>query len=326
MKTWIDFDGASVHAMVYAIPATDGPDSVEGMLIEGPQGWGEFSPPEGCDDRRAARWLTAAIEVGTVGWPDPLRGRVPVSVTVPAVPAPRAYQIVTAAGCRSAAVRVAESAGSPAEDVDRIAAVREALGPGAAIRCDAGGGWSVETAMAVLPVLDRAAGGLTVVVDPCPTTAENAEVRRRSGIRIGARRAIRDATDPRALDLRDSADVAFLGAAALGGVRRAMRIAEIVGLPCAVAADPRSSVAMAGELALAGVLPDSGLAHELDGVARLAGDVVSPARSLIPADGMLPVAPMPPAPDPDRLHRFTQHAPERVARWRSRLAGAQRYI
>ncbi|TXI42875.1 MAG: hypothetical protein E6Q56_00745 [Mycobacterium sp.] len=120
--------------------------------------------------------------------------------------------------------------------------------------------------------------------------------------------------------------MAFLGAAALGGVRRAMRIAEIVGLPCAVAADPRSSVAMAGELALAGVLPDSGLAHELDGVARLAGDVVSPARSLIPADGMLPVAPMPPAPDPDRLHRFTQHAPERVARWRSRLAGAQRYI
>lgn len=322
MKTWIDFDGASV----YAIPVTDGPDIVEGMLIEGPQGWGEFSPPEEYDDRRAARWLTAAIEVGTVGWPDPLRGRVPIAVTVPAVPAPRAHQIVTASGCRSAAVRLAESAGSPAEDIDRLAAVREALGPGGAIRCNAGGGWTVEAATAVLPVLHDAAGGLDLVVDPCPTTAENAEVRRRSGIRIGAHRAIREAPDPRALDLRDAADVAILGAAALGGVRRAMRIADIVGLPCVVAADPRSSIAMAGELALAGVLPDSGLAHELGGVARLSGDVVSAARSLIPADGMLPVAPMPPAPDPDRLHRFTQHAPERVVRWRDRLTGAQRYI
>lgn len=175
-------------------------------------------------------------------------------------------------------------------------------------------------------MLHDAAGGLDLVVDPCPTTAENAEVRRRSGIRIGAHRAIREAPDPRALDLRDAADVAILGAAALGGVRRAMRIADIVGLPCVVAADPRSSIAMAGELALAGVLPDSGLAHELGGVARLSGDVVSAARSLIPADGMLPVAPMPPAPDPDRLHRFTQHAPERVVRWRDRLTGAQRYI
>ena len=62
----------------------------EGMLIEGPQGWGEFSPPAGVAGEQAARWLTAAIEAGIVGWPDPLRGRVPVAVIVPAVsPEPR---------------------------------------------------------------------------------------------------------------------------------------------------------------------------------------------------------------------------------------------
>ena len=322
MKTWIDFDGA----LIYAIPGIDGADGCEGMLIEGPQGWGEFSPPEGCDDRQAARWLTAAIEVGTVGWPDPLCGRVPIAVTVPAVSADRARQIVLASGCRSAAVRVADPAGSLAEDVDRLAAVREALGPGAGIRCDAGGTWSVETALAMLPVLDRAAAGLEFVVDPCRTPAETGEVRRRSGIRIGVRRVIRDAHDPRALDLSGAADVAVLGAAALGGVRRAMRIAEIVGLPCVVAGDPRGSIATAGELALAGVLEDSGFTHELGGVAMLAGDVVSPARSLIPVDGLLPVAPMPPAPDPDRLGRYALRAPDRVARWRDRLTGAQRHI
>ena len=74
MKTWIDFDAAPV----FAIPLTDGGEICEGMLLEGPQGWGEFSAPRHLDERRAARWLTAAIEVGTVGWPDPVRGRVPV--------------------------------------------------------------------------------------------------------------------------------------------------------------------------------------------------------------------------------------------------------
>ena len=90
MKTWIDFDDAPV----FAIPLTDGPGLCEGMLIEGPQGWGEFSPPADLDAVAAARWLTAAIEVGTVGWPDPVRGRVPVAVTVPAVTPERARDIV----------------------------------------------------------------------------------------------------------------------------------------------------------------------------------------------------------------------------------------
>ncbi|MCB0926097.1 MAG: O-succinylbenzoate synthase [Mycobacterium sp.] len=322
MKTWIDFDGA----LGYAIPVVDSSDACEGMLIEGPQGWGEFSPPPGCHDSRAARWLTAAIEAGTVGWPDPRRGRVLIAVTVPAVVADRARQIVIASGCSSAAVGVAGAAGTPAEDLDRLAAVREVLGPAGAIRCDAAGGWSVETALGMLPALDDAAGGLEFVVDPCRSVAENRELRSRSGFRVGIHRAICGAPDPRVLDLRGAADVAVLGAAALGGVRRALRIAELIGLPCVVAGHPRSSIATAADLALAGVLPDCGFAHEVGGVMMLAGDVVSTARSLIPADGWLPVAPMPAAPDPGQMTRFDMHEPGRLAWWRGRLAAAQRHI
>ena len=43
MKTLIDFETAAV----FAIPMLDvaGHETVrEGMLVEGPQGWGEFSP------------------------------------------------------------------------------------------------------------------------------------------------------------------------------------------------------------------------------------------------------------------------------------------
>ena len=66
MKTLIDFDGA----LVVAIPVQGGfgeSSPRECMLLEGPQGWGEFSPPQDATDRQAARWLTAAVEPGTVG-------------------------------------------------------------------------------------------------------------------------------------------------------------------------------------------------------------------------------------------------------------------
>lgn len=322
MKTWIDFDGA----LVYAIPAADGSAVYEGMLIEGPQGWGEFSPPPDCDEHRAARWLTAAIEVGTVGWPDPARGRVPIAVTVPAVDPERARVLVTASGCRSAAVQLAAAPGSLAGDAHLLEAVRDALGPGGVIRCDAGGRWDVDTAVAALPVLDRAAGGLEFVEDPCRAVTDIAEVRRRVQIRVAVGRALRDAEDPRGLDVRAAADVALPAAGALGGVRRALRIIETVALPCAVTAEPRSSIATAGDLALAGVLPDDGFAHELGGVALLAGDVVSAARSLVCDDGFLPVAPMPPGPDRANCESFQLTDSDRLEWWRNRLRAVQRLI
>lgn len=68
---------------MYAIPTAGGPRY--GVLVEGPQGWGEFSPPPDASDELAARWLTAAMEPSTVGWPDALRGRVPVDADRPLV-------------------------------------------------------------------------------------------------------------------------------------------------------------------------------------------------------------------------------------------------
>lgn len=68
---------------MFALPADGGPRY--GVLVEGPQGWGEFSPPPAASDELAARWLTAAMEPSTVGWPDLLRGRVPVDAARPTV-------------------------------------------------------------------------------------------------------------------------------------------------------------------------------------------------------------------------------------------------
>ncbi|HPX37775.1 MAG TPA: enolase C-terminal domain-like protein [Mycobacterium sp.] len=321
MKTWIDFD----HAPIVAIPLTDELDGCrvyQGMLVEGPQGWGEFSAPRDCDDVRAARWLTAAIEVGTVGWPDPVRGRIPVSVSVPAVDPMRARQIVAESGCQSAAVRVN---GSPADDAVRLEAVRDALGPSGAIRAVAHGGWDVDAATSAVTALDRAAGGLEFVVQPCATLGEIALLRRRIDVPVAVEQALRDAQDPLARDLAGSADIVVLRVGAMGGVRRAMRVADESGLPGVVAAAPQSTIGLCGALALAAVLPETGFACEV-AATLMDGDVVSEGRSLRPVDGRLPVAPMPPGPDPVALERFAITDPAVVTWWRDRMRAVQQHI
>ena len=52
----------------------------------------------------------------------------------------------------------------------------------------------------------------------------------------------------------------------------------------------------------------------------------SAARSLIPSDGHLPVAPMPSGPDPMRLSDFEVADAETVDWWRARLKSVQGYL
>ncbi|WKG06584.1 o-succinylbenzoate synthase [Mycolicibacterium sp. HK-90] len=317
MQTLIDFE----RAPVFAIPTIDpvgGLTVREGMLIEGPQGWGEFSPLP--HDGAPARWLTAAIEPGTVGWPDPVRGRVPIAVTVPAVDAARAHRIATDSTCRTAAVEV--GAGPLAADIERVQAVRDALGPDGILRCDAKGRWDADSAVAAIVALDRAAGGLEFVAQPCPTLDELAQVRRRVEVPIAAAESIRDAADPMNVRLGDAADFCVLASGPLGGARRALRVAEACGLPCAVASTLETTIGLASGLALAGALPQLPFACELGTRGLLAGDVVADSRSLVVAGGYLPVAPMPPAPQRELLERYAVTEPARLAAWRARLQAA----
>src|SRR5919206_2755381 len=113
----------SKGARVYGIPLTTrfrGITVREGLLIEGPAGWGDFCPFPEYDDAEAAAWLAAAVEQATSGWPAPVRDRVPVNVTVPAVGPEAAHDVVTRSGCRTAKVKVADHPGSLPEDLARV--------------------------------------------------------------------------------------------------------------------------------------------------------------------------------------------------------------
>jgi o-succinylbenzoate synthase len=325
VRTLIDFADAPIFAIPVIAEHSGGHGAREGMLIEGPQGWGEFSPPRDGDDREAERWLTAATEVGTVGWPDAVRGRIPVSVTVPAVDAAMAYQMVADSGCTAADVAVGQTVDSLTADIARLEAVRAALGTQGAIRCDAHGMWNIDTAVAAIAVLNDAAGGLQYVEQPCRTIEELASVRRRVHVRLAADESVRHAADPLRMSagalqsLRDAVDVVVLKCGPLGGVRRSVRVAEICGIAAVVSSTVDTTIGLSAGLALAGALPELPFACGLGTRLLLAGDVVAGPRSLIPVDGHLPVAPTPPTPAPELLARYRVADADVIDWWRARL-------
>ncbi|MGK5111001.1 MULTISPECIES: o-succinylbenzoate synthase [unclassified Geodermatophilus] len=288
-----------------------GIDARDGVLVHGPAGWGEFSPFWDYDVDESRRWWAAAVESAVEGWPAPVRDTVPVNVTVPAVDADRAHALVAASGCRTAKVKVAEPGQTPADDVARVEAVRDALGPDGAIRVDANAAWDVDTAVARIRELDRV--GLEYVEQPCATLDELAALRRRTDVRVAVDEGVRRAADPLRVDLRQACDVVVLKVQPLGGVRAALRVAEAHGLPCVVSSALESSVGIAAGVALAAALPELPFACGLATVALLAGDVTS--TPLLPVDGALPVRRV----EPDRLAEVAADPPTQ-SRWGARLA------
>lgn len=304
---------------VYGLPMRSkfrGITSRQGVLLRGPSGWGEFCPFEDYSDACSVPWLATALEACTQRWPEPVRESVPINCTVPAVDPDRAREIVAASGCGTAKVKVAEPGQSPAEDVERVAAVREALGTSGAVRVDANAAWSVDEAVARVRELDRAAGGLEYVEQPCAELDELAAVRRRVDVRVAADESIRRADDPLRVAVAEAADVAVIKATPLGGVHRALRVAESCGLPCVVSSAVESSVGIAAQLALAGALPELPFACGLGTVSLFDGDVV--ADSLLPEGGRAPVPREAPEPAPALVAAATPPA-DTQRRWLDRL-------
>ena len=302
----------------------------EGMLVQGPRGWGEFAPFDDYSDARAARWLTSAVEAAHGPWPALVRSAVAVNAIIPGVDASAAGLLAREAIAESGCTVIKVKVGSPelADDEARVVAVRDALdvAGGGTIRLDANGGWTSDQAVRALRRLT--AYGIELVEQPCATLAEIAEVRRAVDVPIAVDECVRLSDDPASVDLRGVADFAVIKPPTLGGVAASMRVAESLGVPIVVSGSLDSSVGLATPLAFAGAWPDLPLACGL-GTGRLLGaDLVE--QSLVPRRGALPIVHE--APDLDRLLAARDAlAPERAEYWWSRLerawdAGADRAV
>jgi o-succinylbenzoate synthase len=304
---------ASVRA--YAIPMRTrfrGITVREGALIQGPAGWGEFSPFAEYGPPETARWLSCALEAAVLGWPGPERDCVPVNVTVPAVDAEQAREIVTRSGCQTAKVKVAEPGQAAAADLARVEAVRDALGPAGRVRVDANGAWDVDQATRMLRELGRF--GLEYAEQPCATLPEMAQLRSRVDVPLAADESIRRAEDPLAVRAAGAADIVVIKAQPLGGVRAGLQIAEACGLPAVVSSAVESSVGLAAGVALAAALPALEHACGLATMSLLCGDVT--ADSLLERAGELPIRAV--AADPAHLSQWAADPDP----WRERLTQA----
>jgi o-succinylbenzoate synthase len=276
-------------------------------LIDGPAGWGEFGAFLEYGDAEAAHWLAAAVDSAYRPPPAPLRDRVDVNATVPAVDAAQVPEILARfPGARTAKVKVAEPGQTLDDDVARVDAVR-ALVP--TVRVDANGAWTVDEATAAA----KALGPLEYLEQPCATVDELAELRRRVDVPVAADESIRKAGDPLAVVRAGAADIAVLKVAPLGGVSTLLAIAEQIDIPVVVSSALDSAVGIAIGLAAAAALPVLDHACGL-GTGRLFVDDV--AEPVAPADGYLPVGPV--RPDPARLQALAA-PPQRRQWWIDRI-------
>lgn len=285
----------------------------EGVLVRGAAGWGEFSPFAEYGSRECARWWAACHEAAELGWPEPVRWAVPVNATVPAVGPEEAARIVAESGCSTAKVKVAERGQSEADDLARVEAVRDAIGPGGKVRVDVNGAWDTDTAVRMIGELDRF--DLEYVEQPCATVEELALVRRRVSVPIAADESIRRAEDPLRVRAAGAADIVVLKVQPLGGVRAALEVAEACGMPVVVSSAVETSVGLAAGVALAAALPELPYACGLATMRLLSADVC--ADPLLPVDGFLPVRR--PRVDEDLLSGVEIDG----TAWRARMAAAR---
>ena len=306
-------------ARVVALPLVTrfrGLDTREALLLEGPEGWAEFSPFAEYDDAEAATWLRAALDFGWQATPLPLRERIPVNATVPAVTAEEVPGVLARfPGCRTAKVKVADHGQTLADDVARVRMVRRVLGPEGRIRVDANGLWNVDEAEHAIHALNEF--DLEYVEQPCATIEELAEIRRRTGyldVGVAADESVRRAEDPLLVARTGSADILVIKAAPLGGIHAALALIHQTGLPAVVSSALDTSVGISMGAHLAAAIPELNFDCGLGTASLLAADVTT--DPLLPVDGGIPVRRV--TPDPELLDRYAA-ADDRRDWWLARL-------
>jgi O-succinylbenzoate synthase len=310
----------------------------EAVVFDGPVRATEFSPFVEYGDSEASVWLQAAMEFGWTEQPPALRDSIRVNATVPAVPADEVTGILARfPGCRTAKVKVAEPSQTREDDVARLRAVREALGPEGRIRVDANGGWNVDEAEHAIH--DLAPFDLEYVEQPCASVEELVELRTRirwMGVPIAADESVRKAEDPLAVARAGAADILVVKAQPLGGVRRALAVLDQTGLPVVVGGGGvpegvvvsvgvsralATSVGLAMGARLAAAVPELEFDCGLGTAALLAADVTE--DPLLPVDGAVPVRDV--VLSAELLSRYAADG-DRTAWWLERIERCHRLL
>lgn len=243
-------------------------------LFEG-SGWGEASPLSGfaCDPERAR---AAAIEAATGEWPVPVRSVIPVNALVVG----DHIDAASLAGFRTVKVKVGDTG-----DIDRVARVRDVVGPEVALRVDANGAWDEATAIERINAMARY--HLEFVEEPVHGLEALARVRRAVSVPIAVDESVRTLADAQTVARRDVADLMVLKVQPCGGVHAALHWAEAATVPVVVTSMMETSIGIRAGLALAAALAELPYACGLATASALVRDAVT--DPLVAIDGTIAV-------------------------------------
>jgi o-succinylbenzoate synthase len=220
-----DDDGAVGYGEAAPLETYDGVtlDEVLAALRNGGGG-----PPQARAAEEMARLdLEASRDGRAIG--EPGAEVIPVNRTLAGGPAAEVAERA-AAGVREGYSCFKLKVGLP-DDEERVAAVREAVGPWPALRIDANGAWSPAEAVAAIERLARF--DLQLVEQPCATLEEMAAVRRAVEVPIAADESVATVEDVRAALATEACDIVNVKLAPSGGftaARDALREAAAHGL------------------------------------------------------------------------------------------------
>lgn len=192
--------------------------------------------------------------------------------------AAREARPLVSAGIRCVKVKVGLEFGVD-DLVARVAAVREAVGPGVGLRLDANGAWPVDDAIARLRAL--AGFDLEYVEQPISEALgprELARVRRAVPVRVAADEAVTDVGAVEGLLRAQAVDALIVKPARVGGLRPARQIVERAaedGVPVVVSTLFETGVGLAAALHLAATVPGVDRAHGLATADLLASDLLA---------------------------------------------------
>jgi o-succinylbenzoate synthase len=269
-------------------------DGRQVVLMEGPCGWGESSPLAGYPCAPSAA-LAAAVEAACRPWPTSVRDVVPVNALVEGP----SFDGASLAGYPCVKIKVGRR--DPQDDLALVAAVRDVVGPSVSLRIDANGAWDMETAEWVLVRMERY--GIEFAEQPVAGLEALHRLRRRVPIPLAADECVRSVEDATELRRLAAADVVVLKVQPLGGMWRALDVAEAAAVPAVVSSMMETSVGTAVGLHLAASLPELPLACGLATAGRSGADVTH--RPLVARRGILALRKV--EPDVDLLTSLDEH-------------------
>ena len=245
----------------------------EAALFRGAAGWSEFSPFIEYSDVEAEKWLYAALEGANTPWPELKRSSIGINATLPKVEIDRVPEILNRfPGAMSVKIKIDDFE----NDCELVEAALD-FNPDFKIRLDVNGGWTLETALLNLYNYYLRFGKVFEYIEqPCLEIADLKELKKEIPMKIAIDESIRKALTSDFSGAKEFADIAIIKWAPSGGITRANKLIEKIGLPAVISSALDTGIGISHGLALAASQSDLSFDCGLATSSLLESDVINP--------------------------------------------------